>query len=59
MIKLYRAKKEFRRRDLKRLRYVLEVGPKHYHLTETEVRQLTEKGLKALGLIAVIYQVVK
>lgn len=59
MIKLYRAKKEFRKRDLKRLRYVLEVGQKHYHLTADEVRQLTAKGLKALGMIAVIYKVIE
>jgi hypothetical protein len=64
MIKLYRAKKESRKRDLKRERFILEISdcsnvPYRIHLTPTEVRRLTEKGLKALGLTAVIYQVIK
>lgn len=52
MIKLYRARKEFRKRDLKRLRYVLEIGKKKYHLTQDEVALLIMQGLRSLHLIA-------
>ena len=38
MIKLYRAKKESRRRDLKRKRFILEIGKKKLHLTAEEVK---------------------
>jgi len=59
MIKLYRATRERRERDKKCKRFVLQIGQSVWHLSRAEVDQLARKGLKALGLTAVIYQVLK
>jgi len=42
MIKIYRAKKESRRRDKKRCRWIFEIGRKKYHITPSELFQVAD-----------------
>lgn len=37
MIKVYKATKESRKRDKKRLRYILQVGRKKFHISAVEL----------------------
>jgi len=54
MIKLYRAKKESRKRDLKRGRFILQVGKSSWHLSDAEVAGLVIQGLRALRLCKIL-----
>lgn len=50
MIQLYRTKKESRKRDKKRGRFILRVGKNSWHLSDHEVAGLVVQGLRALRL---------
>lgn len=50
MIKLYRAKKESRKRDSKRKRMILQIGKACYHLTQEETSKFLVAGLRTLGV---------
>ena len=50
MLQLYKAKKETRKRDVKRGRFILRVGKNRWHLTDAEVAGLVLQGLRALRI---------
>jgi len=48
MIKLYRSKKESRKRDLKRQRFIIEFGYVRYHLERAELEKIVRRGISLL-----------